>query len=313
MFFRQLFSAILILPLLALSIVHNVGTAGDGDYGRWLTNNTKTVIENIKIRLYPTISLSERRIVKAIRFKFHPSTSINAQAYTLGSTPYVRIFRGYLMVIDQLSIAFIVDEELGYSGCYKEVLLDIYDLVNKNTVRSTSGLATTQPLLSVWGRALDQNSSCYGLTHQEFTEDPGTGRRYARLAEGALAYMTLHEIAHHVLGHTQSDGSITTLKHIRIQETEADYWAFKKALEIKVNPIAGAASWTFFSILDGADISSEERSTHPLSLRRFIRMLETVLAMNSTSEYKDIRNNSLPKDQIEDIQSVIDRFEDLIE
>ena len=108
-------------------------------------------------------------------------------------------------------------------------------------------------------------------------------REYSRQEyEPAIAFVVLHEIAHHVLEHVK--GRPATLEKSRQRELDADRWAFQKLRELKY-PLRGVYDWlremavlqaALVALAEGqATVPSpgllekiEQNSTHPLWLTR---------------------------------------------
>lgn len=289
-----------------------VWASGEQDYGLWLTDATKVVIGNVKESLYLHLTADERRIVRSIHFRLSPSRNVNAYAYKRDGQRIVRIDTGYLAVIDQLSLAYVVEHELGHRGCYEEFARAALRTISENTEDIRRRRSARTALESVWTRGQDRESACHGATRREFDRHPKAGRYYAGGVEGALSFMILHEIAHHVLGHVDMSRDSMTLERSRGNETKADQWAFERGIGIQVNPLAGLASWVFFSALDGADLSDESRSTHPLTLRRFRRMLETVLVRGDGEDYEATFGAPLDKDVAGMIRNGLDQLDSVL-
>lgn len=286
---------------------------GEAGYGLWLRDNTKVVLKNIKQRLYPLLTSAERRVLRSIRFRLSPSWNINAYAYMSGRERVVRIDTGYLSSIDQVSLAFVVDNVLGYPGCYEDYVQYLLDGIAANSKMVMQRRRASRGVEGVWGRAQRSRSACNGVTPTEFQRDPDAGDAYAGFVEGGLSFMILHEIAHHVLGHVESASGDITLSQSRTNETEADIWAFEKGLAIRVNPVAGIASWTFLSALDGEDLTRERSSTHPLTLKRFQRMLKVVRDHGQTDEFQKTFGERLDEDIVDELEYAIDEIQGVLE
>lgn len=282
-------------------------------YARWLRNSTEIVINNIRRILDSHITYAERRIARSIEFRVSRSWNVNAYAYKNGEKRLVIIDLGFISSIDQVSLAYVVDNELGYAGCYEEYVKYLLDVIAENSELVSQRKSVSRRLDGVWTKAKRRGSACYGATEREFFYTEGAGDFYAGSVEGILSFMILHEIAHHVLGHVNKSSERMTFSLSQEHETAADRWAFEKGFEIRVNPIAGLASWVFLSALDGVDLTQELTSTHPLTLRRFKRMLEVVEENGDTKEYGETFGRPLDQDALEEIRNAIEKIENVLE
>jgi len=219
---------------------------------------------------------------------------------------------GYLAVLEQLSLAWVVENELGYDGCYSEYSTRLVEAINRNTTAVSKGKSATDRMQTVWGLGQEKKSNCYGVTRSEFQRSLDADDVYARSMEGAMVFMLFHEIAHHVLGHVDMYNDSMTHAQNRKLETEADIWSYSKSLSIRVNPIAGLPSWVFFSSVEGNDLEGELVSTHPLNVRRFKNMLEVVMKSNKSGEYEQTFGRRLDNSSIEEIARMIEEAEDML-
>lgn len=119
--------------------------------------------------------------------------------------------------------------------------------------------------------------------HREFIEE------YSRLEEEpVIAWVVLHEIAHHVLGHVNR--SPRNLQESRQWELDADNWAFQKLRDLKY-PLLGVdkffLQWArfqsvFVAMLDGQTEPAsparlaevEQKSDHPLWRTRLLKLVQ---------------------------------------
>lgn len=287
---------------------------GSDGYRRFLKSSAETVVENIKRRLYHQLDSNERQVVRSILFSFSPSWNFNAYAYQVNGRRMVRIDHGYLSVIDQLSLAYVVEHELGYEGCYKDFVDRLSEALEENSRSIQEHRRPSHTVNTVFALGNESGSDCYGVSPLEFQLFPEAGVYYAGGVEGSLVFIVLHEIAHHILGHVAQTGQELSLQESRQHETEADAWAFSKALDIQVSPVAGISSWIFLSMLDGEDLSRERHRTHPLNVRRFKRMLEEISGSAEEGLYLDVFGNPLPvefanlmENAIEDLEYILNR------
>jgi predicted Zn-dependent protease len=103
-------------------------------------------------------------------------------------------------------------------------------------------------------------------------------------------FLYLHELGHHVLGHTDgvhlNDSSGLAMS--REQETAADRYALMTALKAQYN-LVNALPWNLFmASFGGNSIESEQVSDHPLGIKRVLTMF------NNTIDYYSVDPNRWP-------------------
>src|SRR5262245_27470505 len=108
---------------------------------------------------------------------------------------------GLLAVTDWLAQSMIAEHE-GYTGCLEEYSSYLVRVARKNTKRILKG-ELHAPVADFAEYARAARSACSNA-FVELGSERNTAFR-ERILDGVIATVLLHEIAHHVLGHVDSD------------------------------------------------------------------------------------------------------------
>jgi hypothetical protein len=98
-----------------------------------------------------------------------------------------------------------------------------------------------------------------------------------------LTFVVAHELAHHVLGHTQDDDA--TPSHKRKQEIDADSWAMKKCMKAGFNPQAFTFALLLFNEAYERKNETNEYSMHPAPIERALLLLDGTDQIASSAEF----------------------------
>lgn len=270
---------------------------------RYYKDATKTVIGNVRRMARPTLTSEERRAEREIVYVVVENPNINAMAVNREAGPRVEIFLALVVAADNLAYAYVSENELGAKGCFEGYFRYLLSGIDKNNTLFNAGrpLQDVEPFL----RFADRRENCKRVTPQRFADSPEAMRVHPKVVEAALAFVVLHEMAHHLLCHVGADdktirerlpkecGAIEAenrrcagmtgeaqksckLTASRRRETAADAWAFGHSMKINVNPLPGWPFLLMFAALDGSDLTDESRRSHPLGGRRLAEMLKSV-------------------------------------
>lgn len=118
-----------------------------------------------------------------------------------------------------------------------------------------------------------------GISEEEYltmSKDKDLGLIKTGTILGTVAFIYAHEIAHHVLGHT--DSAPSSLQESRRRETEADEWACERLIKAGLLPLGGMYGAMLFYFFDESAIAHEELRTHPADLRRIRNVIAKSIA-----------------------------------
>ena len=149
--------------------------------------------------------------------------------------------------------------------------------------------------------------SCEGLTREAPLSGAARSQVDAEVANAA-AFILLHEMGHHALGHTSrplrfdgAGGSATDqqrrylefARQQRARETAADLWAVERSLDVGMFALPLSTTfWQFSMYSNGLDYALEDIDTHPISIRRhaaIARRLETYLTRADDPQMRQAR------------------------
>lgn len=145
------------------------------------------------------------------------------------------------------------------------------EIVIDNSSRVSTG-KSLRPAYDVFGYAARTSGDCSGVRRRPFSASEG--RTFSGFMDASIVFLYLHEMGHHVLGHVRSNVSSRALR--REQEADADYWAIKTAWAARFNLLAALPAFILVAGAGGATTADEERSDHPLGVRRVHSMLSQV-------------------------------------
>lgn len=102
---------------------------------------------------------------------------------------------------------------------------------------------------------------------------PKLGDDYDAMIAGSLAFLILHELGHHALGHQAPLGPAQS----REQELAADAWALARLPKV-VDPVMAFPALLFIARINWFDPTVETTMSHPQGQLRLLRLVETILA-----------------------------------
>ncbi len=241
----------------------------------WYKSTAETVLGNSRGMMEPVLTIEERAIARSIYYNVTAQPGIGAFATWQDDRRVVIITAGIVQIMEFLSEAIIFDEQLGAHGCFSEYSQYVGERVIGNTQRKAQGLS---PLIMVnlMGFSQQTKGACARINQQAFRSRPDLGAYRAKMIEASIVFLYLHELAHHVLGHTDGirSGSNTSLAMHRDQEDAADRWAITHALRAHYNLIAAMPIFSFIALTGGDSIESEKKMDHPLGIRRVLALYQ---------------------------------------
>ncbi len=227
----------------------------------------------------PALDEDAREVIDRISVESPNSWITNAAAWRGTHRRRVVEFNaGLLAITDWLALSMIAEHE-GHSGCLREYSTYLVRNSRKNSKRILRGHVHS-PMLDFEAYARATKGACEqahvdvgGEENIEFRE---------RILNGVIATVLLHEAAHHVLGHVDSDKRGSILVHMR--EAAADQWAIRIASKADYDLRAAVPLFLFLAASGGGSLEDDIRSTHPSGLRR-VRDLLTM-----TREYMSAKD-----------------------
>ena len=212
----------------------------------------------------PTLDEDAQEILDDIDFQVPLSWETNAEARrAFGNRRIVEFNAGFLAVTDWLSLAMIADWA-GHGGCLKEYSNYLAELVGHNSRRLNKG-KERKHVHDFHSYASSTRGQCENALadtldaarEQDLRED---------ILDAIIATVLLHEIAHHVLDHTSGYGNNFIQR--RIQEVDADRWAFKTAVNANWELRSAVPLFLFLAATGGGTLEDEIRSSHSSGLHR---------------------------------------------
>lgn len=223
----------------------------------------QTVSQHLFDDIRPTLDDSAREVLDKISVESPNSWITNAAA--IRGTHHRRIVEfnaGLLAITDWLALSMIAEHE-GHTGCLREYSGYLVRNSRKNSKRILRGHQHA-PMMDFEEYARSTRGACEqaqddigGESNIEFRE---------RILNGVIATVLLHETAHHVLGHVDSDKRGAILVHMR--EAAADQWAIRIASKSDYDLRAAVPLFLFLAASGGGSLEDDIRSTHPSGLRR---------------------------------------------
>jgi hypothetical protein len=243
----------------------------------WYKDTTETVLNNSRRMIEPSLSGEDRKIAQSISYRVTAQPGAGAFATWEDGRRIVVISAGLIQMMEFLSEAIIFNDELGVRGCFDEYSKYLAERVISNTERHREGLGA-RAVVNLYGYSRRSNGPCRHAHADAFTSRPDLGEYRAKMIEASIVFFYLHELAHHLLGHTDRirSGSDTSLAMHRDQEDSADRWAITTALKDRYNLIIAMPAFSFIALTGGDSIESEKRMDHPLGIRRFLTLYQEV-------------------------------------
>ena len=228
---------------------------------------------------------------------------IGAFAIRSSGTSRITISTGMAEMFDALDWGRIASFELTGSGvCWQRWAGSYFRSIVSNIRRIGAGLAPVAvPYIEAYAPT---DASCRGINSETVRQIKRKNADYhARNVESSLAFVMLHELGHVYNKHMTKSFSSLSVK--RAQETEAD------DLVVAASSRAGQAISNglfpiFLIATQGDSLQWEQQSTHPLGVRRGIRIYEQFIEMYSTSSTMIAKiPGHLRREHIADLQAAV--------
>lgn len=228
------------------------------------------VIHNARSEIRPVLNKNELKIEDQINYIMKPSPEVTAYAgYNYNGERIVVISSGMAQVLEAITTAYVIEGESDITGCTKDYLSYVGNIVADNSRRASKGLSLNKGYhLFEFNQKFITN--CRGASYQ-MTKSHEFGEMFSGLMDGSIMYLYLHELGHHVLKHVDADK--TNLSDRRRMETEADAWAIKTAYEAGYDLVAAMPMFLFMAAIGGDSLEHEVKATHNLGIRRVHTML----------------------------------------
>jgi hypothetical protein len=245
----------------------------------WYQQSAETVLANSRGIIEPTLSEDERTLARSIRYRVTASPGAGAFATYEDHRRLVVISAGIVQLMEWLAEAIIYDDDLGQRGCFQDYSKYLGEQIIENTERNSRGLPP-RVAVNVLGYAQQFGDACKDINPREFMSRNDLGAYRARMIEASIMFLYLHELGHHILGHTDAirDGRQSSVEMHRAQEDAADRWAIKTAFGANYNLLAAMPIFSFIALTGGNSLESERKMDHPLGLRRFLTLYDEVYA-----------------------------------
>jgi hypothetical protein len=270
--------------LIVLLVASTVARAQDGVPAGWGTPewyrvHGQNVLNNARKMVEPRLEADELEIARSVRYRVSSSPGIGAFATWQRDRRFILISAGIIQISEWLAEAFLFEMELGATGCFEEYSNYLGEKVIENTRRAQLKLGAKMVLNPIT-YARDNDGACSAVKPRHFTSRPELGHIRASLIEASIVFLYLHELAHHVLGHTDKlrSNQLPETAMQRQEEDAADRWAITTALRARYNLANAIPAYAFIAITGGNSLEAEKRMTHPLGIRRVLTLFDELIA-----------------------------------
>jgi hypothetical protein len=255
---------LLLLVFIGVSGVCNAQYPGFADDAQSTKENTEFIIAKLRPKLFSDLPTTQEQIYLQIHFEVSPNTQeMQAYASIDSGIRHVTVSEAMGRAI-KLNVDALLIEKLrhkdNFLGQYMSYVCSMYQA---NYPRYAKGLPP------------NRIKSPYEIAHvsvDELYSDTDINKSRDQLVGGAWAFLLAHEVAHHVLGHT--DHPSQSKQEQRARERAADDWAIDLVLKHGINPVAGIVPLLFFYYTTQHPISSETDRDHPADARRLLDMYQ---------------------------------------
>lgn len=252
------------------------------------------VSRNYREAVRPYVDPQFRPMLNGISFRLDRSQNLFARAYKeADGTRVVEVSFGFLVFMENLTLAYAVAGEARQDMCFFYYLNHTSQVMLRNTQAARAGLPF-EPIPFFPAYVAQGGEGCRAITDADI-RNPEAIAYVPGGMDALLAFLLGHEVAHHLLGHVDSNDR--SLVSSRRMETEADIWAMDHAFAIRINPSPAFPMWAFFAATGGADIQGELESTHPLGLRRWAEALDAIARRMRSPNYA-MRFGRAPEDWV---------------
>lgn len=233
------------------------------------SNATRSVAAGFKRIYCPPQPPPIRQICEQTPISVTSTWGIGAYAYNRAGRDRIMITAGFGAMFDMVHTAQMASFEItGKGDCVEHWARRYFTVLMDNTSRSSRGL----PPLTVPGISgyAPSDPACRGITPARvLAVARENGEFHALAVEAGLAFFLLHELGHVVHGHPAIHDP--SLRHSREDETEADDFVVPAAARAGQS-LALSLAPIFLMVTQGDSLQWEEQSTHPLGVRRAIRL-----------------------------------------
>lgn len=258
---------ILIISLL-LSF-NSIAVETVAEYG----NEVFDVYRSLTFLIRPSLSEEQKVIMGKINFSV-TDAGLNAFAY--------KNYRDNHRFNIKVSLPLIyLNEQFSYGMAYVAITSDIdclnnymqkqIDLANRYSRGSLEGVEDTRNTAFVLYAKSHKNKCKY--FDMDLIDDNGFIDYSLSYRNLSTYWILLHEIAHHVLGHTENIKSGCDV-NIKRKERDADFWAIDMMDKVNMPFYTADSFHTYFIFIDSIDGLETEASCHYSNIKRLIDMLK---------------------------------------
>lgn len=237
---------------------------------QWVYTNFQAILPNLISILKSDLDPSDSYLLDDIDVIVDERNLTNAFARRNGNNREIVIYNGIILSFDLLAELMAVAQSDADAQCATQYILYMYKNWYDNTMRVSQGLKPNDTLLPE--SFFNYNEVCDSYASRLDNPSPDAGRAYRDLMESSIYMLFLHELAHHQLGHV--DTNPASLEVSRANETEADGWAISRFIEFRGDPVSALPFFLHSVIVGGASLEDEQHSTHPLGARRMVDLIE---------------------------------------
>jgi hypothetical protein len=263
------------IGLLLTALISGTASAQDAAYQENLASNTRRIVTNLRPLLRPTLSASEAAIFDDIDFRILSDLMYQGLARRINGKRVVVMYSGIPFMMEVLSNSMFVGLQ-GKKECYERHLKTSLETFVYNSNPNNRG--NLRPVFHPVAFSRFE-PACKGSEQILANMDSQQRQTVADFIQTSIAVVILHETAHHVLGHVDNPPgpvSPSALARSRKDEDEADRWAIRKIVEMKMSLLPTVPYMIMTAALTDYTLEAEQASTHPLGARRALGLLDNI-------------------------------------
>jgi hypothetical protein len=244
------------------------------------------LIDTVLARTALSFSPAEQSIYNSIDFILLHSTQIVARGSMRNDKRVVEISAGFLATIENL-VATDLHTEIGLGGeCQDQYFSYIVESIREDF--SPVELALRPEELQ------ETQCSCSNFSFAKFVASPSGRQMMSGSFNLSLAFIILHEVAHHIFGDTRSG-----IDYSADMEIAADNWALAAAHRARLNLTIGAPLFAYILFND------ERRYSNAFPLKRFDNIVSTLAAQTRGG---DIFTQEVMNDVADSFEAIARKF-----
>jgi hypothetical protein len=238
-------------------------------------------IRTLRAALFRDLPSTEDLIYRDITFRVElDDRNITAYAGYLNGRRVVAVTVAFGRVIEMNCDALLIGEGRNDHSFVARYMRNVAGAQRENWDRELRGKSL---------RRIQSPYEFAGMSSHDldvFSDDPAAKAARSKLYSNSFAFVIAHEVAHHVLGHTDMPRlDVSTAQGARQQrdrETAADRWAIECLVRKHMSPLAGVIPLLLDFVTAAHPVHRANSQDHPADIVRFRAMTQaTLLALPS--------------------------------